>query len=56
MTTSLPQGVYTALVTPITSAGDLDLDAFRGLVDWQRQHGVAEHQEQVGARSAAGQR
>ena len=40
MTTSLPQGVYTALVTPITSAGDVDLDAFRGLVDWQRQHGV----------------
>ncbi|GBC95571.1 4-hydroxy-tetrahydrodipicolinate synthase [bacterium HR16] len=41
MATSLPPGVYTALVTPLTEQGDVDYSAFRALVDWQRQHGVA---------------
>lgn len=40
MAGSLPQGVYTALVTPITKTGEVDLGAFRTLIDWQRQHGV----------------
>ncbi|GIV16939.1 MAG: putative DapA-like lyase [Armatimonadota bacterium] len=40
MTASLPQGVYTALVTPLTERGDVDYAAFRALVEWQRQHGV----------------
>lgn len=41
MATSLPQGVYTALVTPLTEGGDVDYALFRTLIDWQRQHGVA---------------
>ncbi|GIV20456.1 MAG: putative DapA-like lyase [Armatimonadota bacterium] len=40
MTTSLPQGVYTALVTPLTKAGEVDYPLFRTLVDWQREQGV----------------
>ncbi|MEJ5252485.1 MAG: dihydrodipicolinate synthase family protein [Chthonomonadetes bacterium] len=40
MAGSLPQGVYTALVTPITRTGEVDYGAFRTLIDWQRQHGV----------------
>lgn len=40
MSRSLPQGVYTALVTPITRTGEVDYDTFRVLIDWQSQHGV----------------
>ncbi|MGC8783997.1 MAG: dihydrodipicolinate synthase family protein [Armatimonadota bacterium] len=40
MAASLPPGVYTALVTPLTKQGDVDYPAFRTLVDWQRRHGV----------------
>jgi len=40
MAASLPEGVYTALVTPLTERGEVDYAAFRALVDWQRQHGV----------------
>lgn len=40
MAGSLPQGVYTASVTPITRAGEVDFGTFRTLIDWQRQHGV----------------
>lgn len=40
MTAALPQGVYTALVTPLTKSGDVDYPLFRILVDWQRERGV----------------
>lgn len=40
MTTSLPQGVYTALVTPLTKAGEVEYSLFQTLVDWQRERGV----------------
>ncbi|MER3472471.1 MAG: dihydrodipicolinate synthase family protein [Armatimonadota bacterium] len=40
MSHALPQGVYTALVTPITRTGEVDYDTFRALIDWQSQHGV----------------
>ncbi len=40
MTASLPPGVYTALVTPLTEQGEVDYPAFQSLVDWQRGHGV----------------
>lgn len=40
MAASLPEGVYTALVTPLTEQGEVDYPAFRTLIDWQRQHGV----------------
>jgi 4-hydroxy-tetrahydrodipicolinate synthase len=41
MAVALPQGVYTALVTPLTATGEVDYPAFSVLVDWQRAHGVA---------------
>lgn len=41
MTARLPQGVYTALVTPLTTSGEVDYPVFRTLVEWQRQRGVA---------------
>ena len=34
------QGCGTALVTPFTDAGDLDLDALRALVEWQIAEGI----------------
>lgn len=34
------QGCGTALVTPFTDGGDLDLPALRGLVDWQIAEGI----------------
>jgi 4-hydroxy-tetrahydrodipicolinate synthase len=34
------QGCGTALVTPFTDAGELDLDALRALVDWQIAEGI----------------
>lgn len=40
MATSLPPGVYTALVTPITKSEEIDYSLFRTLVDWQRERGV----------------
>lgn len=40
MAAALPHGVYTALVTPITQAGEVDFNALKMLVEWQRQHGV----------------
>lgn len=40
MTAALPQGVYTALVTPLTKSGEVDYSLFRILVDWQRERGV----------------
>ncbi len=40
MSAPLPQGVYTALVTPFTATGEVDFDTFPALVEWQRQRGV----------------
>ncbi|MDW8290168.1 MAG: dihydrodipicolinate synthase family protein, partial [Armatimonadota bacterium] len=40
MAATLPQGVYTALVTPLSDGGEVDYSAFSPLIEWQRQHGV----------------
>lgn len=40
MTAALPQGVYTALVTPLTKSGEVDYSLFRILLRWQREQGV----------------
>ncbi|MCS7309423.1 MAG: dihydrodipicolinate synthase family protein [Armatimonadetes bacterium] len=40
MAVTLPQGVYTALVTPLSDGGEVDYSAFSPLLEWQRQHGV----------------
>jgi len=40
MATPLRQGVYTALVTPLTRTGEVDYSLFQTLVEWQRERGV----------------
>jgi 4-hydroxy-tetrahydrodipicolinate synthase len=34
------RGTYTVMITPFTSAGDVDVEALRGFVDWQIGQGI----------------